>query len=240
MTDAEAFGRSGSRRGQRLSRSHSAVKTGELRLKRGTGGRPSQEQAARRDERLIEIAAEMFLERGFETTTIDAVAERANVGKATLYARYKDKAELFAAVFQRQIDRWLAFSLPEARFEGSIETVLLSLGKRMLAAALAPEAVAVNRILMAQAGRFPALAQLAHKEGWERGASLICSVLQRFADDGQIAADDLSIKADLFLSLVIGRWTRLAMLGIEIDPEQMQQRLQSAVTLFLHGLRPPR
>ena len=76
--------------------------------RRHSGGRPSHDEAIKRDERLIEIAASMFMERGFEGTSIDAVAEAASIGKATLYARYKDKSELFAAVLQRQIDRWLA------------------------------------------------------------------------------------------------------------------------------------
>ena len=76
--------------------------------RRHSGGRPSHGDAIKRDERLIAIAASMFMERGFEGTSIDAVAEAAGVGKATLYARYKDKGELFAAVLQRKIDRWLA------------------------------------------------------------------------------------------------------------------------------------
>ena len=61
------------------------------KTRRHSGGRPSQGEAIKRDERLIAIAASMFMERGFEGTSIDAVAEAAGVGKATLYARYKGK-----------------------------------------------------------------------------------------------------------------------------------------------------
>ncbi len=210
----------------------------QKKIRRGTGGRPSQEEAIRRDARLIEIAAGMFMERGFDATTIDAVAEAASVGKATLYARYKDKGELFAAVFQRQIDRWLAVSAPDEVPAGRAEDVLVALGRRMVAAALTPEAIAINRIVSAQASRFPLLARMVHREGWQRSNASIAIVLDHLVREGQIAVDDLELAADLFIGLVAGRLTRLAMLGIETDPEQIDRRIGAAVSLFLNGVAP--
>ena len=207
------------------------------KARRGSGGRPSQEEALRRDARLLEIAAAMFMERGFDATTIDAVAEAANVGKATLYARYRDKAALFAAVFHRQIDRWLSISAPEAPGpDDRVADVLLAMGRRMAAAALTPEAVAINRIVTAQAVRFPELAQMVHREGWQRSNDVVAAVLDHFARDGQIAVEDVKMAADLFLSLVLGRLSRLAMLGIATDPEQIDRRVEAAVRLFLDGV----
>ncbi len=209
------------------------------RTRRGTGGRPSQEEALRRDARLIEIAAAVFMERGFDATTIDAVAEAASVGKATLYARYRDKGELFAAVFRRQIDRWQAVSAPDAPAPGArVGDVLLSAARRMIAVALAPEAVAISRIVMAQAIRFPDLARTVQREGWQRSTLSVAALLDHFVRDGQIAVDDTEMAADLFLSLVIGRQTRTAMLGIATDPEQIDRRVEAAVSLFLTGAAP--
>jgi AcrR family transcriptional regulator len=209
------------------------------KARRHSGGRPSHDEAIKRDERLIAIAASMFMERGFEGTSIDAVAEAAGVGKATLYARYKDKGELFAAVLQRKIDRWLALSeTAEEAASGRIEDVLLALARRTVAAALTPDAVAINRIVMAQSARFPQLAKLVHEQGWQRSNAAVAALLDRFAKAGQIEVEDTSVAADLFLSLVIGRQTRMAMLGIETDPEQVDQRVQAAVKLFLDGVRP--
>jgi TetR/AcrR family transcriptional repressor of mexJK operon len=208
------------------------------KARRHSGGRPSHDEAMRRDERLIEIAASMFMERGFEGTSVDAVAEAAGIGKATLYARYKDKGELFAAVLQRKIDRWLAMNETGEQATGRIEDVLLARARRTVAAALTPEAVAINRIVMAEAVRFPGLAKLVHEQGWQRSNAAVAAVLDQFAKNGQIAVEDTNVAADLFLSLVIGRQTRLAMLGIETDPDQIDQRVKAAVKLFLDGVRP--
>ena len=220
-----------------LDEPQSAVATlNPKKARRGSGGRPSQEEALRRDARLVEIAAAMFMERGFDATTIDAVAEAASVGKATLYARYHDKGALFAAVVQRQIDRWLSVSAQEPpRPDDRVADVLLEMGRRMVAAILIPEAIAINRIVTAQAIRFPELAHMAHREAWQRSNASIAAVLDHFARDGQIDVDDSEMVADLFLSLVVGRLSRLAMLGIAVDAEQIDRRVEAAVALFLHG-----
>ena len=206
--------------------------------RRGTGGRPSQAEAVRRDARLVDIAARMFMERGFDATTIDAVAEAASVGKATLYARYRDKAALFAAVFTRAVDRWLA-PLDEAAAvspTGHVRDALLAVARAMMANALAPEAITLNRIIIAQAQRFPDLAQLVHREGWLRSNAAVATLLTHFARDGQIAVADADLAGDFFLSLVIGRQTRLAMLGIVTDPKQVDERIEAAVDFFLGGI----
>jgi TetR/AcrR family transcriptional regulator, mexJK operon transcriptional repressor len=208
------------------------------KTRRHSGGRPSHDEAIKRDERLILIAAKMFMERGFEGTSIDAVAEAAGVGKATLYARYKDKGELFAAVLQRKIDRWLDLYGMDDDATGAVEEVLLARARRTVAAALTPEAVAINRIVMAQSARFPQLAKLVHEQGWQRSNAAVAALLDRFVKAGEIEVEDTTVAADLFLSLVIGRQTRMAMLGIETAPEQIDQRVQAAVKLFLDGVRP--
>ena len=234
--------RGGAGRTRRAGQAQATAASLPDKARRHTGGRPSQEEALRRDERLIEIAARMFMERGFDATTVDAVAEAATIGKATLYARYKDKGALFAAVLKRQIDRWLA-PLSEASAMpggGRVEEVLLSMSRRMVAVALTPEATAINRIVMAQAVRFPDLARMVHREGWQRSNAAVAAVLDQFARDGQIAVDDTDMAADLFISLVIGRQTRMAMLGIETDPTQLDGRIRAAVALFLDGVSPRR
>lgn len=207
------------------------------KVRRHTGGRPSQAEARRRDERLVEIAAAMFLERGFDATTIDAVAEAASIGKATLYARYKDKSELFAAVLQRQVDRWMTVNLPALPQPGEpAGDVLLAMARRMVAASLSPESIAIKRIMIAQATRFPALAQLVHREGWQRLNAALAAMLRGFSAEGQIRVEDPELAADLFLSLVLGRHTQLATLGIVTDAEQIDRRLQAAVALFMKGV----
>src|ERR1700735_4250963 len=73
-------------------------------LRRGAGP-PPPEQAEARHEELLDAALDLFLEHGFELTTIEMVAARVNMTKRTVYARYPDKASLFRGAVQRAIER---------------------------------------------------------------------------------------------------------------------------------------
>src|SRR4029078_6295786 len=77
-------------------------------IPKSRGGRPTKSAAIERDQRLIGVATRLFLDRGYDATSLDAVAEAARVSKPTVYARYGDKRGLFAAVLSREIARWLA------------------------------------------------------------------------------------------------------------------------------------
>ena len=94
----------------------------------------------------------------------------------------------------------------------------------------------LRRTLAAQAVQFPELAKLAHEEGWLRGVRAVSTLLQQFADRGQIKVDDPTVAADLFLSLVLGTSDKLH--GIATRPKLQELRRQAAVKLFLNGVKP--
>ncbi|MCJ2136055.1 TetR/AcrR family transcriptional regulator [Methylobacterium sp. J-026] len=211
--------------------------------KRGTGGRPTREEAARREARIVEVAMQLFIERGFDATSIDAVAEAAGVSKPTLYARYRDKRALFEAVLNERVREWLA-PLSAAAEVQALQTepkdagmVLDELSRILLARSQDPGAAALTRCIAAQALQFPDLAKLAYEEGWLRGVRAVARLLEVLATQGQVESDDVEIAADLFLNLVLGRSSKQALYGIEVDLEAQEKRRRAAVALFLAGVR---
>ncbi|MER2196675.1 TetR/AcrR family transcriptional regulator [Methylobacterium brachiatum] len=213
-------------------------------LRRGTGGRPTREGAARRDVRIVEVAMQLFIERGFDATTIDAVAEAAGVSKPTLYARYRDKRALFEAVLEQRVREWLAplsaaaEALALQAKPKDAEAVLDELSRTLLTRSQDLSAAALNRCIVAQALQFPDLARLAYEEGWLRGVRTIGRLLEVLAIQGQIVVEDPDIAADLFLNLVLGRSSKQALYGIAADPGAEERRRQAAVALFLRGHQP--
>src|SRR5690606_36361585 len=65
-------------------------------------GRPSLS-----NEELLDKALDLFLEQGFERTSIDAITAAAGMAKRTVYARYGDKTNLFKAALKRAISEWI-------------------------------------------------------------------------------------------------------------------------------------
>jgi AcrR family transcriptional regulator len=54
------------------------------------------------DDALLDIARDVFLERGLEATT-SYIAKRARISESVIFYRYKTKEALFSAVFERQL-----------------------------------------------------------------------------------------------------------------------------------------
>ncbi|GJD35084.1 TetR/AcrR family transcriptional regulator [Methylobacterium aerolatum] len=214
----------------------------EAEPKRG-GGRPTRAEAARRQEYLIEVATRLFMERGFDATSIDAIAEAAGMSKPTVYARYKDKRELFEAVLRQRIALWIAPLAAAAEAQAAragpedVETALNDLSRTMLAYGQSSGAAMLKRALVAQALQFPDLARLAHEEGWMRGVRAVAQILDAFEKRGQIAVPEPEIAADLFISLIIGRSAQTQLYGLPVDPEMQERRRAAAVRLFLDGVR---
>src|SRR5215472_7603506 len=69
----------------------------------GRSGRPPKERAGEVEERILDAARKVFLERGFEGASIDQIAEAARSGKPTIYARFANKRALFNAVATRDV-----------------------------------------------------------------------------------------------------------------------------------------
>jgi len=209
----------------------------------GSGGRPTREEAEARDVRLLDVATNLFMERGFDGTSIDAVAETAGISKPTVYARYRDKRDLFTAVLRGRIRRWLAPISAAAEDQAtatspkSIKTTLHELSRHMVAYTLAPEAGSLQRILSAQAVQFPELAKLANEEGWLRAVRGVSSILRQSAAGSHIKVDDPELAADMFLNLVLGHGKRLALYGIATDPKTEERHRKAAVEFFLSGIR---
>ena len=219
------------------------IKAAERPVRRGAGGRPTREEAVRRDARLLDVATTLFMERGFDGTSIDAVVEAAGVSNPTVYARYHNKRDLFAAVLRGRIRLWLAPLSAAAEAQAteasskSIKTALHELSRHMLAYTLAPEAAALQRILSAQAVQFPELAKLANEEGWLRAVRGVSSLLRQSAARGQIKVDDPELAADMFLNLLLGHCRRMVLYGIRVDPKTEERHRKAAVDFFLNGIR---
>ncbi|MDB5654656.1 MAG: TetR family transcriptional regulator [Tardiphaga sp.] len=211
------------------------------RIAGSRGGRPTKTAALARDLRLLDAATELFLQRGFDATSIDAVAEAARVSKPTVYGQYKDKRGLFEAVLKREIGRWLAPLATTAdikygtRSATSIENQLTDLGCQMIAFSNSSGAKAVTRILAAQATNFPELGESAYREGWSRAVSSVAVLFDQMVGNGLMQVDT-TVAAECYLNIVVGPVSRLAIHGLPIDVAAEEKRMRIALKLLLNGL----
>lgn len=119
-------------------------------------GRPSREQSEARNRELLDRALDLFLERGFEGTTIEAIVDSVGMARRTVYARYGDKITLFKAALQRAIDDWVVSEerLRAAETDDFAET-LHAIARLMVSRALTPSGMRLTRIAHAEVIRMP-------------------------------------------------------------------------------------
>lgn len=203
------------------------------------GGRPTREEAVRREERLLDVATAMFLDNGYDGTSMDAIAAASGTGKPSLYARYGDKRALFLAVLRHRVALWaseLARLGPcpqhDLRFD-DLEPLLIAVGRHILERSITPECVALKRVLTSQAGQFPDLAATLQDAGWGAIVRHVAALLRLAIDFERSAVKDPELAADLFLSLVLGRLSHEALIGIEVDRSAIGGRIAAAVKIFL-------
>lgn len=209
------------------------------------GGRPTKTAAIERDQRLIEVATRLFLDRGFDATSLDAVAEAARVSKPTVYSRYGDKRGLFTAVLRREIARWLAplSAAAETQFGSSSDISvgqrLAEIGREMLNFTCGPDAMAFSRMMTAQAINFPDIAKLGKEEGWLKAVATTTRFFDHLVAQGALAVDDTTIAAEVFLDVVVGHTHRMATFGTPMEFKAAEKRMRAAIKLFLAGALGP-
>lgn len=205
------------------------------RAGRRPGGRPSRAAAEQLGETILDAATALFLSDGYGVTSIEAVARRARISKRTFYSRFRDKAELFGAVVHRVVER-LRPPGDTALFEGgSLEEILTRLARLILRAALSPEALALHRVIVAEATRFPELAAAVTDQGGSREAvARIAALLER----GRPPAANAVFAAAQFLQMVVALPQRRALgLGTPMTEPELEAWARDTVALFLNGCR---
>lgn len=94
--------------------------------------RPGRRRDASRDDVILDATRELLVERGFDSMTMDAVAERAGAGKATVYRRWPSKFDL--TVDAIVCSRTPAISVDDIPDTGSLRGDLQSLQQAKLRA----------------------------------------------------------------------------------------------------------
>ena len=182
---------------------------------RGRGGRPPAEQAGEVDRRILDAATALFLDRGFDATSCDQVAAAAGAGKASIYARYANKEELFAAVVRDSVDRALA-PATEMPWHLPLDARLMAVGRSILSHSLRPEVVALMRVVVTTAHRMPDLARLADSIGREGGIARVASIIVGREDASSDTLARACPLAARFIDLVFAPHQMRALMGEDV------------------------
>ncbi len=193
-----------------------------------------------RRQAILEAAAEVFQETGFERTTMAAICERLGYSKATLYNYFASKEELFSAV---------VFEATEAEFQATLEALdatvedmteaLEKFGRGLLTLLYSPQVQAMRRLIVAEAGRSE-LGRQCYELGPVRNEAAAAAYLQQAMDAGKLRPANARIAALHLRGLLEAEWLdRFLFQTLEpLSAEELNATVERAVAAFMAAYGP--
>lgn len=207
---------------------------------------PGENQPRRRpgrptlsNEELLDKALDLFLEQGFERTSIDAITAAAGMAKRTVYARYGDKETLFKAALKRAIEDWI---VPVERLREAETTdfgqTLQAIGDILVGNLLTPAGLRLLRLTNAVSGQMPEIGAFNVKLGTEPTLDYLAGLFGRHPGAPAMDGKHARLAASAFLNLVVGGPANAAAWGVETAEEDVKTYTRFSIGLMLHGLQP--
>jgi TetR/AcrR family transcriptional regulator, mexJK operon transcriptional repressor len=202
---------------------------------RAIGPSPVRTVSAPKHDVILEAARRVFLREGY-SASMDSVAAEAGVSKQTVYNHFGSKEGLFRAIVDH-VSGELLDVLVEGDTRADPAATLEAVARRFLNLLLAPSYLALHRMLVAEAPRFPDLAREIYLGGPARAASELALYLAQESRNGTLAVADPALAAEQFFGALVGHFQLRALLNPRDAPgeAEVEHAIGHAVRGFLRA-----
>lgn len=184
-------------------------------------------------DRILSAARSVFLDGPPEQATMDAVAQAAGMSKKTIYREFRSQFELLACLLDDKVSDLSALARPETTDD--LPDQLITLLMRFASHMTSPRSIALIRLMVAEARRYPELASRSPSRG--RAAPIVADWLSSPAVRDKYDIDDPMEAAAMLVGMVTqDAAVRLLIRGEDPLPgEVIETRVRKAVSIFLKG-----
>ncbi len=181
----------------------------------------------------VQAATDLFLEQGYERTSLQQIAKRADVSTATLFKRYPTKASLFEAMVEAfwTVENACGGAMPTGSPHSGLHKIGLDYARRMRA----PQMAAIYRLIIAEALRFPDLGQMLFDKGKGPYLDWLNAYLDAEVKAGALAVPDIPNTSRAFLATIAGQvfWPELVVPGCGGTDADVEAVVDQAVAMML-------
>lgn len=199
---------------------------------------PEAGRAELRRAAFLKAARDVFLEYGYEAANMAEIVKRAGGSLSTLYAQFGGKQGLFEAMIDERVKDLTAQMHIELAAHAPLREGLKRIGENFLFKQTQPESLDVFRLMVAQARKFPSIAESWGKRLPEQVRKALADYLRDRALAGEIRIDNYDLAAAVFFDLVRARIQFRALLNVSYAPTETEVRetVDRAVKVFLGGI----
>jgi TetR/AcrR family transcriptional repressor of mexJK operon len=200
----------------------------------------SESRSDRKRKTLLLAATKVFLDKGYDCTSMDDVAAKAAVSKPTVYKYFSDKERLFAEIVRAttgEIDDLVCLVTETMVGSRNVELDLVVLARRFITALMQPDVLRLRRLVIANADRFPDVGRSWYEQGFERVLASLATRFQILADHKLLRVDDPLLAANHFVGMLL--WIPINKAMFTGDHRSSHSELErsavAAVRAFLAG-----
>lgn len=183
-----------------------------------------------RRQAILAAAHDIFVEKGYEATTLSDVVRRSGGSLATLYELFENKPGLLRALVSERcarmtdtIDRAISSHAPPRQ-------ALSEIADHMFDKILDPESTALFRAALAQSD----LGRQLYEAGPAVGQAKVAEYLALQADEGVMTIDDPAEASEMFFQMMFGHFHQRLMFGmpVELDAAQRSAYFERVLAAF--------
>lgn len=197
-----------------------------------TTSRYHQRVADEKRALIVRAATELFLELGYDRSSLARIAESAGVSKATLFKQFPTKAALFDAIVT---ESWTSADVLEVPETGDVSAGLTTIGQNYAALLTRPEMTDLFRIVIAELPRFPELARAQFAQGKMPWFESVRDYLLAEIEAGNAIVADADLATTQFLGMISNYlfWPRLLVPGWSVSSTRTTEVIAEAVTTMV-------
>jgi TetR/AcrR family transcriptional repressor of mexJK operon len=192
--------------------------------------------SAPKHDAILDAAKRVFLRAGY-SASMDLVSTEAGVSKQTVYNHFASKEGLFRAIVDDLASELLDVLVERVSTRADPARTLEALARRFLTLLLMPSSLALHRMLVAEAPRFPDLAREIYAGGAARAVEELASYLEEQSRRGTLAVEDPPVAAEQFFGALRGNLQLRTLLDPRDMPDEaeIERALKHAVSSFLQA-----
>lgn len=196
--------------------------------------------AAMRRKAFIDAARELFFAKGYAGTTMSSIASKVGGSKTTLWAYFPSKEDLFAAVVDDIVASYGQALQIELPVDEPVVDVLRHFAQVLMTTLLSPPLLALYRLVVGEAERFPHLSQTFYDRGPRRGKARLAEWMGEKMVLGELRMGDPVQAVYHFSGLCQSGLYQHAVLGLPQgrDRERMATDIDAAIDTFYRAWGP--
>ncbi|EWY37356.1 TetR family transcriptional regulator [Skermanella stibiiresistens SB22] len=192
-----------------------------------------------RRQAILDAAWSLFLEKGFERTTLADIISRSGGSRSTVYEHFGDKDGLFETVITLKCDEFVERFRHIPFNDSDPERALTEFGVNFAHGLLTPECPKIMRLLIANADHLPKVIDVFFKGGPTVLRGILSDYLRSATERGELRVEDPDHAAVTFMGLLHGdQYLKMLLRPTDLaTPEQMTRHVEGVVRIFLDGVR---